>query len=256
MKDIELLSPGQRLKRIRKILDVKQEELAGEKFSKNYISMFENDKRKINIINAIYLSDKINKLAKQKGIDINVSASLFLKTEKDMAKDKCLEWITYVESRNNISIYEINSSLYNVILLSTKYDLDEYKAKALFLKAKNELLRSHFSCATTLFLESVVYYSKLEDYISISDVYKYIGIILYNEGNFTEGLIYLNLAESMLVKSKEIDNSRMEDIKYRKALMFYKLGQYEMANSIIQKISNINDKLLELSNKINSFIAS
>ncbi|QIB27304.1 helix-turn-helix domain-containing protein [Caloranaerobacter azorensis] len=256
MEDIELLSPGQRLKKIRKILNVNQEELAGKKFSKNYISMFENDKRKINIINAIYLSDKINKLAKQKGIDINVSASLFLKTEKDIAKDKCLEWLTYIESKNNISIYEINSKLYNVILLSTKYGLDEYKAKALFLKAENEFLRNHFNCAITLFLESVIYYSKLDDYISISDIYKYIGRILYNKGDFKEGLVYFNLAENMLTRNEDIDNSRMEDIKYRKALTFYKLGQYELANNIIQKISNINDKFLELSNKINDFIAS
>ncbi len=44
MEDIELLSPGQRLKKIRKILNVNQEELAGKKLIR----------WKINRINYIY----------------------------------------------------------------------------------------------------------------------------------------------------------------------------------------------------------
>jgi len=78
MKDFKILNPGQRLKDIRRTLKLRQEELAGEKFSKNYISMFENNKRTINAINATYLSDRINELAKEKGINISITSSYFL----------------------------------------------------------------------------------------------------------------------------------------------------------------------------------
>ena len=56
LEKIEILTPGQRLREIRRKLGVRQEDLAGKNLSKNYISMFENDKRRISIINATYLS--------------------------------------------------------------------------------------------------------------------------------------------------------------------------------------------------------
>ena len=43
---IEILTPGQRLKALRKQFGLKQEDLESKNLSKNYISMFENDKRR------------------------------------------------------------------------------------------------------------------------------------------------------------------------------------------------------------------
>ena len=93
VKELTILEPGQRLKEARKKLGLKQDDLAGENMSKNYISMFENGKRRISIINAAYFADILNNKAEEKGIKLNVTASYFVKNEKDIAREKCIDWI-------------------------------------------------------------------------------------------------------------------------------------------------------------------
>jgi len=233
MEDIKILSPGKRLKEIRKILNVKQDELAGEKFCKNYISMFENNKRKINVMNAVYLARKINEVAEEKEIDLEVSSIYFLKNEMDVARDKCKKWIEEVENGEKDTDETININLYKVIIIATKYELVEYLARALYLKGMNSMNNNRYNCARTQFLTSIMYYSKLDRMDEIAEIYMNMGNTYYNQKLFNEAIAILNLGASICSNDRIID-----EIKSQKGLCYFALGEHEQANRIISEVEN------------------
>ncbi len=61
--------------------------------------MFENGKRPISIINATYLAETLNNKAKDMDIELNLTASYFVKSEKDLARERCLDWLDNIKKR-------------------------------------------------------------------------------------------------------------------------------------------------------------
>lgn len=251
MKELIILSPGQRLKGMRKILKLRQDELAGHRFSKNYISMFENGKRSINPINASYLADQINEFAKAKEIDIRISASYLLKSEEDMAKDKCEKWLKELETNLNMGFKDYNINLYKIIHISSKYGLAKYKANALYLKGLLYLNNNIYECAMTQFLEALVYYGKEKDYEKISDIYKKLGIIAYNTKQIQRAFVYFSLGHKVIRMSNAINLQKVEELNYLIALCYYDMKQYSMAQKILSLCEGGSKTYLELKDKIN-----
>ena len=251
LEDIKILNPGERLKLLRKELKVKQEELAGEKFSKNYISMFENNKRNINAINASYLAKKINEIATQSGKNINVTASYLLKNEEDMAKDKCKKWLFETESNLELSDYDCELNLYKIILVSSKYDLLHFKGRSLYLKGINSFNNQRFICAVTQFLDSIIYFAMENDFYSVKEVYKNIGITLFRHGNIEQSIVFFNLCESILKKGILKGIQSDIELTYYKALCYFKSGQNRIASKIIEDSSESSQVLKDLYDEIN-----
>lgn len=255
MKDFKILNPGQRLKEIRRTLKLRQEELAGEKFSKNYISMFENNKRTINAINATYLSDRINELAKEKGINISITSSYFLKNEKDIANDKCVELIKEVEVGTSLTNEDVFVKLYKASTLSESYKLFSTRSKVLYLKGIRLMENKLHYCAITHFLKALSYATEENDFNNIAELYQIIGITLYKQKQLQHALIYFNLCDDIIKRMKISDDTKLEEVKYFKGLCYYEMGEYSLAKKIIGNDSSKNIKLLELASQLDKSIA-
>ncbi|WP_352419748.1 helix-turn-helix transcriptional regulator [Proteiniborus sp.] len=251
MEELNILSPGQRLKKIRKMLKLRQDELAGGKFSKNYISMFENNKRSINAINATYLANQINEFAKAKGKDLNITASYLLKSDVDMAKDKCEKWLQEVEFNLNTNDNSCNLNLFKIIHVSSKYGLNGFKAKALYLKGLLSLYNERHQCAMTQLLGALVYYAQENDFVYVSNIYEKLGIILYNKKQLGQALVYFNLSYEIIKNSKIINRDKLEELNYYIALCYYDLQQYIIAQKMLGMVETKSFKVSELSNRIN-----
>lgn len=243
MKELTVLEPGQRLKEARKKLGLKQDDLAGENMSKNYISMFENGKRRISIINAAYFADILNSKAEEKGIKFNVTASYFVKNEKDIAREKCIDWIDKILDKKGNNKIEVYRELYKLIYLSKKYELDDILAKTLELKGKQLYRDGLYSCAIAHFSKSLSFYIREGDDLGIKGSYLAMGKTCFMNGNFRMAIVYYNLAG--LIKNEDC-------ILYYKALCYYKLEEFEVAKSIIDKIMFKDERVLELENYIHT----
>lgn len=242
MDDLEVLSPGERLRSVRKELGLRQDDLSGKNLSKNYISMIENDKRRINIITASQLSERINKIAKKKGKDIDIQASYFIKNESDIAKDKCTKWLEDVEYLKNTNINEAFLSLYKVIYLSQKYDLNDMLAKAYCLKGACLHRNQLYECAIAHYTKGLVYFVKEDDLEEIREVYLNIANTCYMKKDYNEAINFYNLSGSL--------ENNEENILYYKALCYYKLGEYKIAKSIIDSIVFKDNRCLKLQHNI------
>ncbi len=255
MNELNLLSPGQRLKELRRMMKLRQEEIAGDKFSKNYISMFENNKRSINAINATYLANKINEHAKSKGYDIYIQPSYLLKSELDLAKDKCEKWLLEVETNLEISDARYMMNLYKTIYIASKYGLTSHRAKALYLKGVYALNNERYQCAMTQLLGALVYYARENDFSYVSDIYEKIGIILYNNKEPQQALVYFNLSYEISRSNKVYNRQKLEELNYFIALCYYETGQYLMALKMLGLIETDRYEISELANRINKVLA-
>ena len=217
--EFQILTQGERIKRLRKELNINQDELGGAKFSKNYISMFENNKRQINAINAAFLARRINEIAKSKNRTLDITASYFLKTEEDLAKDKCMEWIDEVRNNYELTTYRRISILNKIIHISEKFNLRYYYAEGLFLKGIDLLNRKLYYCATTIFLECVNVFLEQNNYEKVAKAYKYIAILFYDQEKFSEALLYFNTAHNIINHYHINDNNLLQEILYYKSCL-------------------------------------
>ena len=238
-----ILKPGQRLRKIRKELGLKQGDLAGENMSKNYISMFENGKRHISMKNATYFADVLNNKAEEKGINLKVTAAYVVKNEKDIARGKCVNWLENILDKKESNEIEDYRELYKVIYLSEKYELVDLLARALELKGRKLYKKGFYSCAITHFSKSISYYVKVNDDLGIKNSYLAMGKTYFMANNYQMSIIYYNLAG--LIENED-------DMRYYKALSYYKLGDYEIAKSIVRDIMFKNDRVIELESFINN----
>jgi transcriptional regulator with XRE-family HTH domain len=71
------INSGEKLKEYRKLLKISQKEAAGEKVSHSMISLIECGKTNLTTVTAIMLADNFNKIAKEKGIELDLSLKDF-----------------------------------------------------------------------------------------------------------------------------------------------------------------------------------
>ncbi|MBS4539104.1 helix-turn-helix transcriptional regulator [Clostridium sp. D2Q-11] len=258
METIRILSPGERIKNLRKQLGIKQEELAGSKFSKNYISMFENNKRNINPINATYLADRINYISKEKEVDIYITASYLLKTESDMATEECNLIFEEVELNYNLTTTDKLHKIFTAIQIAKEYGLSNYYGRGLYLLGKLSLSNKIYHCAVTQFLDALDHFSRLNQISSVIETHKMLGITMLLKDDIDNAIIHLNLAESNVLEleKSKINNDIREEIAYYRALCYFNNNDIIRAQSILNKVDTHNEKIMVLKNKVKENLVS
>lgn len=75
---MDTMSTGEKIRYYRKLLNITQKELAGKNMSVNLIKYLEADKRNLTINKAIIFVSTFNTVAKQKGIELNLTLKDFV----------------------------------------------------------------------------------------------------------------------------------------------------------------------------------
>ncbi|AGF59421.1 DNA-binding XRE family transcriptional regulator [Clostridium saccharoperbutylacetonicum] len=247
----EIMKQGEKIKRIRKMLHMTQEELAEGICSKQNISLIENNKQKISVNLANAIAKKFNRIAKEKEINISTITPGELMIDED-------EQANYIFSNNIISeLKEIQT-----------IDLFEQK----LLKAEN-IIREHVITDS----------NKIELYKLATDFYYYryqytksdkmcdngLKICINSLNNFEEAIFYIYhsrnyiFTENYIKALQQLDyaeklNSHIMDdnlsimILYHRGLTYKKLGEYDTALKYfkILKEKNVKDKTMLLKIKM------
>lgn len=209
MKPIKI---SDRLKYYRNILDIGQKALVDENISINIIKYVEGGKRRLTIHKAMILADKLNTIAREKKVELNVTTKDLLSTDKEYARKICLDELNKIDEK----IYD--EEKYNEILgIAQGYNLDEviidvyekigkyfyyirdfinamkYHELALDLAAKLENLDKRVKILNSI----GACYHMIEDYIKALEIYNECYTLLINtkakDSKFESRLIY-NLA--------------------------------------------------------------
>jgi transcriptional regulator with XRE-family HTH domain len=92
MENKEKITVGQNLKRIREELGLKQYEITGGEITRNLISIIENGKTPLYEINARIISENMNSIMEERGLDVYIEPEDILNPERYEAKKR----LTYI----------------------------------------------------------------------------------------------------------------------------------------------------------------
>ncbi|NYB72799.1 transcriptional regulator [Sedimentibacter hydroxybenzoicus DSM 7310] len=182
---MEFLTPGERIKKTRKMLKMKQLDLQGEKIRRNYVSMLETGERGLTKDTANYLAEKFNNKAYELGINLNIDSSYLLMSPKDEALKYCMDALN-----SDITIELINS----VIEISHNYDLSDIEGEALLKKGNIYYDERKYSQAVFNYIDSLSKYSEIENNKFDAYLFNKLGLCKLNELFFAEALLFFNKA--------------------------------------------------------------
>ncbi|WP_238918127.1 helix-turn-helix transcriptional regulator [Clostridium sp. YIM B02555] len=247
----EIMKQGEKIKRIRKLFHMTQEELAEGICSKNNISLIENNKQKISSNLANLFVKRLNKIAKEKRmLDIKFIADDFLQDEHSQANNFLKNNIIN-ELRETETIYLFEQKLRKAEELIEKYNIADnkkvelYKLAADFYYYKQSYFKSDQMCDSGLeisintknkFEETTLYIYKSRNYIFME--------------NYIKSLQELDMAEKLNNYLADDDISVM--ILYQRALTYKKLGEYDVALKYLKMLKEkyIKDKTMLLKIKM------
>ncbi|SCG81665.1 Xre family DNA-binding domain-/TPR repeat-containing protein [Proteiniborus sp. DW1] len=273
------ITVGQNLKRIRKDLNLRQHQIAGDDITRNLISLIENDKATLYDTAANIMARNINKIMSERNLNIFIKPEDLLNPERYDARKKA---DTYIERLKNdlankkfdieldelneieaflnewdltdkkVKIYELLGNIfYESNNLSKEY---YYYFKALEASYDLPNMKKRYKIALKLVSNCIVT-GKCEEAISLC---KYMlisqddlstkskGIFYYNIAlalkklkNFDKCLRTLNKAKLFFDKS---DHKNLKSIFMLEGVCFYRLGDYNNALQSYSKIIEISDK--------------
>lgn len=233
MFDNEIMKQGERLKKYRiNMLGVTQEEIAEGACTRIMISLIENNKQKLSHNLAYRIAENLNRIAKEKKIDI----SLITPKELIIGEDEQANYVFQNNILNELQKTEIDcieitfleKKISEAEKLIEKYSITDdkkielYKLSADFYYYKHSYAKSDQMCDIGLKIS-----------INSQNRFKEINLYIYKARNniFTENydnaLQQLNYAEKL---NNDIGNNELyQMIFYNKALTYKRLGEYDAA---------------------------
>lgn len=228
------LTPGEKLKYLRKQLNVTQEQLKAANISRSFISLVECNKRRLTKETAERLIEVLMKAADDNKVSIDVDLNYLTMSEVDAAIYYCNNIIKTYDKLLNID------DLNEVIEISKKYRLNDIAYEAFLIKAnilynKNEYL-SAFQCYESALEFSIL----LNNANSMSMLYNKLGKCKVKLISYEEALAYFNKAYDA---AREHDNRICKkNSLFNRALVYKFLGDIQLALSSLEEFFRIITK--------------
>lgn len=234
---MKFLDSNEKIKKLRKDLNMKQQDLQDKNITRGLISMIEIGRRKLKYDTAVVLAKKFNKRANKLGIELSIDGNYLMRSPEEDARLYCLEKL----KRNDISIDEIEKLLY---IIKT-YNLTDVNAETYSKLGDIYYNKKSYHSAFTNYSQALDIFKNLKQDKKISYLYWRIGLCKMNLFQYSDCIIYLNFSIHYSMAH--------EDIKiYELALYDISLA-YRKINKIDLCLENIN-KYLSIQNKKDNFI--
>ncbi|MFD3158829.1 helix-turn-helix domain-containing protein (plasmid) [Haloimpatiens sp. FM7330] len=159
MENMQVSSPGKKIKKIRKEFNIKQQDLTGGEITRNLISMLENDKINLTFTTAKIIAQQLNKICKKRNSDFKITPEYLLESVDDQANKIALDFLNYL---NNID-YNIPSDFKDKINQIQKFFMkhDIYENKFNIYKKIGDIFKEN-----KLYYNAYSYYLKAFEHSS------------------------------------------------------------------------------------------
>ncbi len=149
MENENKVTPGKILKKIRKELGFKQHELAADDITRNLISLIENNRATLNRGNAEILVKNMNRLCKERGIDIELEFKDFFIDGIYDAKSKARSYITFLKDSTREDLEIKDEKINEISVFLSKWDLSSqnsyiYQLIAQYYTVRGKYEKSYF----------------------------------------------------------------------------------------------------------------
>lgn len=233
---MDFLTTGQKIRKIRKILKMNQEDLSTDGITRPFISMIESEKRGLSYKKAKLLAESFNKKAKQANIELFIDADYILRTPSEDAEKYCLEKLINAKS---IADFE------KIIQISNKFSIENISAKAYHKIGDLYFKDNCYMNAFAKYNTALDLYKNISETKSYANIYNSIGKCKMKLLQYSDALFYFQQANLYALKYSDNDIQRIST--YNLGLSFKKLN--EMDNAL-----HYLNEFLAMCNKDNNFI--
>lgn len=226
---MNILSLGEKIKKLRKEKNMTLKELAGDRITAAQISHIERDKSHTSYELLDYLAKRLD-----------VSADYLLET-KEMQSKKITENLI-LQSEICIKgneLEEAEEQITKALEICKEYNLNDSYGKCNFLLANINLKRLEYDKAISSFERALFFFIKNNDKKSIFKCYRDIGVIYIQEKFYKGAISHFNFAEEILIEINEEDLNLYKDLYSNIANCYMKLNEPNKALEYILKINDI-----------------
>lgn len=219
----EILSPGKKLKKIRKGFKIRQHEITGGEITRELISVIENDKCGLSQKVAEILAENINKICKEKNIDFHLTAAYLLEDITTQANKVADEYINFLNNNENNISKEFIEDIKEIDLFLMNLEIPEKKSLIFekigdILKNQKEYYKSH-----TYYIKAFEHHNRLFNDIRMFNLLQKIGNICIRLTRYKEALDFNNLA---LIYNDNVPEDLRFKILFNNALCYINLEDY------------------------------
>lgn len=224
---MEILSQGEKIKRIRKNFKIRQQDITGGEITRELISIIENNKTNLTPNVAQIIADNINRICKERDIDFSVEASYLLEDIKEQSNKIADNYIEFLVKNENSFSESLVKEMDEIEVFCMKYGEPE-KNLALYEKI-GEIYGSQkdYDKSYMYYVKALENATRVEDSKVLAIILEKIGDLCLTLMKYEEAIHFNNLALkyggalNRELKYKLIFNNILANInlkKYNKAL--------------------------------------
>lgn len=228
MYDFNILTAGEKIKKIRTEFNIKQEEITGGEITRNLISILENNKAGLTQKVARVLADGINTLCEERGIDFSTTSEYLLEDVIVQAKKIANDYIEYISTLPKNEIMNISDKLNEIEVFLKSYDTQEKKSLLYRAIAKRFMESKMYSKAMDYYLKG---YESSINIGAITNSLVGIGACCSYVSKYQDAINYYNL---LLDLNHEVQPSYLA--KFNIALCQYKLKEFDDSLDILKEL--------------------
>jgi len=237
---MEILSPGQKIRKIRKELKINQKEITGGEITRELISIIENDKSTLTPTVAQIITDNINRICEEKNIDFSLNTEYLLEDIDSQTDKIASKYIDFLSINEDDISKDFSKTIEKIESFLIKYNVREkkmiiYEKIGDIFKKQKEYNKSYI-----YYIKAFENHNRLfNDTRLFNLLYKLGGICIYL-GKDKEALDFNNLA---LMYNYNIPEDLRFKVIHNNALAYINLKEYDRALLEIKHIENTFENL-------------
>ncbi|MEG1254847.1 helix-turn-helix transcriptional regulator [Clostridium sp.] len=191
---MEILSPGQKIRRIRKELKINQKEIAGGDITRELISIIENDRSNLTPTVARIIAYNINGICKERGIDFTLNAEYLLEDINSQTNKIASQYINFLSiNEDNIS-KDFTKDIQEIEIFLIKFDVPE--KKMIIYEKIGDILRKQkdYNRSYVYYIKAFENHNRLFNDIRLFKLLQKIGNVCLRLCKYKEAMDFNNLA--------------------------------------------------------------
>lgn len=248
---MEILNPGEKVKRLRKDIGLKQEELTDDQITRSLISMIENGKRILSPQVAKIIAKRLSVYYKHMGRTI--TPEYLLESKEEQVKrniETQLSSIDLLLSQRQRIEYNHIQDIFEVILsMAQDWSMKDYYSKALVRRGDFYYQTTKYNIALMDFYSGIEYYIETKNHQEVSRIYNKIANCYLMQSYFDEALLYYHRAASIAIEHNIPNQSRIKALTlYNRIICYRKAKKFDLVFQSIHcfnQLQNIEEDLFD-----------
>lgn len=236
--DEVILPPGEKIRRIRSYLGLKQYEITGGKVTRNLISYIENGKTKLVRDTAAIIVEAMNEWSEKKKIPLSIDVEYLMRDEAAQAYillEKCLSNLKkYIDTENE----EFQDELNKAKDIFKNWDIADKKSEIYEIAGTYYYKKQQFNESHINYLKSLEGYIRISNHLKTSELYLNLGRCANWLKNYQESINLNNYALAILENENLNNKSIKKRIFFNNALAYKKLELFDEALSSLEELED------------------